>query len=182
MTYQYPHAIVNDTGEKLIFLSVQKEADGDRLLVENFVQPKQGPPMHTHFKQDECLTVLEGKIGYQILGEEPQYATEGATIEFKRGTPHRFWNAGDTVLHCNGWIKPANTIEFYLTAIYDAQKKSGKKQPAAFDSAYLLTKYKNEYELNELPMFVKKVVMPITYQIGRLLGKYKKFADAPTPL
>lgn len=128
MTYQYPHTIENSTGEKLVFLSVQKEADGDRLWVENFVQPKHGPPMHTHFKQDESLTVIQGKIGYQILGHEPKYATEGATIEFKRGTPHKFWNAGESVLHCHGWLKPANTIEFYLTAIYAAQKKSGKER------------------------------------------------------
>lgn len=45
-----------------------------------------------------------------------------------------------------------------------------------------MTKYKHEYDLSELPAFVKKVIMPTTYQIGRLLGKYKKFNGAPEPL
>ncbi len=182
MTYNYPHTIENSTGEKLIFLSVQKEADGDRVLVENIVQPKHGPPMHTHYMQDESLTVIKGRMGYQILGQESQYADEGATIEFKRGTPHRFWNAGDTVLNCKGWVKPANSIEFFLSSIYAAQLKSGSERPEAFDAAYLITKYKREYDMHELPVFVKKVIMPITYRIGQLLGKYKKFADAPKPL
>lgn len=45
-----------------------------------------------------------------------------------------------------------------------------------------MTKYKHEYGMPQLPSFVKKVIMPTTYFIGRLLGKYKKFDGAPVPL
>ena len=182
MKIAYPHTIENGLGEKIIFHSVQKEPDGDRVIVENFVTPGHGPIMHTHFLQDESLTVVKGKIGYQVLGQEKQYANEGETVTFKRGTPHRFWNAGDDILNCTGWVKPANTIVFYLSAIYDAQKISGTEQPEKFDAAYLLTRYSKEYDLPELPAFVKKTIMPITRIVGRMLGKYKKFEDAPEPV
>ncbi|HET6721530.1 MAG TPA: hypothetical protein VFH07_02220, partial [Chitinophagaceae bacterium] len=77
MKITYPHTIENCLGEKIIFHSVQTEPDGDRVIVENFVTPGHGPVMHTHFMQDEALTVLKGKIGYQVLGEDSKYANEG---------------------------------------------------------------------------------------------------------
>jgi len=182
MNYQLPHTIQNSIGETLIFKELVKEPDGDRLLVENFVEPQSGPPMHTHFLQDESLTVVEGKIGYQVLGEEPRFAEVGETVLFKRGVPHRFWNAGENILHCNGYVKPANTIVFYLSSIYAAQNKTGTGQPEKFDGAYLLKRYASEYDMPQLPGFVKKIMIPITYYVGRLLGKYKHFADAPQPV
>lgn len=86
------------------------------------------------------------------------------------------------MLHCSGWVKPANTIVFFLTSVYAAQNKSGSERPEMFDGAYLLTRYASEYEMAEMPGFVKKVIMPITYYIGRLLGKYKHFNNAPEPV
>jgi quercetin dioxygenase-like cupin family protein len=179
MKYQFPHTIENCIGEKLIFKELIHEPDGDKLLVENFVTPKSGPPMHTHFLQEEALTVVEGRIGYQVQGGQPQYAGVGETVVFKRGTPHRFWNAGEAILHCTGYVKPANTIVFYLTSVYAAQNKSGTGRPETFDGAYLLKRYASEYDMAELPAFVKKVIIPITYYVGQLLGKYKHFKNAP---
>jgi len=182
MNYQLPHTIQNSIGETLIFKELVKEPDGDKLLVENFVTPQSGPPMHTHFLQEEAMTVKEGRIGYQVLGEEPKYAGPGETVVFRKGVPHRFWNAGDVILHCTGYVKPANTIVFYLSSIYAAQNKTGSGQPEKFDGAYLLKRYASEYDMPELPRFVKKVIIPATYYIGKLLGKYKHFANAPEPV
>jgi quercetin dioxygenase-like cupin family protein len=182
MNYRFPHIIENCIGEKLIFKEVVQEPDGDKLLCENYVVPKSGPPMHTHFLQEEALTVVEGQIGYQVQGGQPQYAGVGETVVFKRGVPHRFWNAGDDILHCTGWVKPANTIVFYLTSVFEAQNKTGTARPETFDGAYLLKRYASEYDMAELPKFVKKVIIPVTYYMGRLLGKYKHFKNAPDPV
>ena len=182
MKYSFPHTIENSTGEKLVFLEQVAEPDGDRLLVENFVSPGSGPLMHTHWKQDEALTVVRGQIGYQVLGEEEKFAGVGETVFFKRGVPHKFWNCGTGELHCKGWVKPANTLVFYLSSIFAAQKKTGSDRPETFDAAYLLTRYSKEYDLPELPKIVKKAVLPATYMVGKLMGKYKHFKDAPEPI
>ncbi|MFN8352841.1 MAG: cupin domain-containing protein [Spirosomataceae bacterium] len=182
MKFSYPHTIQNNCGEVLIFKLIEHETDGDKVLLESFVQPDKGPVMHVHLLQDECITVASGKMGYQVLGKAPAYLEAGQSAFFERGTPHRFWNASNEVLHLTGWIKPAHSIVFFLSALYAAQAKSGSEQPEAFDGAYLVTRYKNEYDLPELPAFVKKVIMPLTYLIGKLLGKYKKFEDAPKPV
>ncbi len=182
MTLILPHTIQNKHGEKLIFHRIESEPDGDRLIVENFVSPNAGPPMHVHFQQEESLTVVSGKIGYQMLGQEAQYAGPGDTIEFRRGVPHRFWNAGTDTLNCMGWVKPVNTFMFFLGGIYNAIDNSKSPQPELFDSAYLLHRYRREYDMLEIPAFVKKVVFPIAYGLGTVLGKYRKFQNAPQPL
>lgn len=181
MEYQFPHIIQNCIGEKLVFKELVKEPDGDRLFIENYVTPGNGPVMHTHFLQQEVLTVVEGKIGYSVKGQPAQFAGKGETIVFDPGVPHRFWNAGEDTLHCEGWIKPANTIVFFLSSIFAAQNKSGSEQPEIFDAAYLITRYASEYELAGMPWFVRKIIIPITYNLGWLLGKYKHFKNAPKP-
>lgn len=182
MKYKYPHTIVNCIGEKIIFQAVDSSTGGDKVIVESFCKSGSGPAMHTHLQQEEELTVVSGLMGYQILGQEPKFAKAGETVLFKRGMPHKFWAEGSGNLHCTGWIQPANSIVFFLSAVYAAQNKSGKGQPEAFDAAYLLTKYASEYDMPEIPSFVKKVIFPITCLIGRILGKYSHFKDSPEAL
>jgi mannose-6-phosphate isomerase-like protein (cupin superfamily) len=178
-SYTYPHTIENGAGEQLTFVRHVKETDGDYLEVENVVQPNSGPPMHVHFKQAESLTVVKGKIGVQVLGGKEEFFEEGQTVTFEAGQAHRFWNAGTEPLICKGWIKPAHNIEYFLTEIYKSTKANGGKEPGKFDGAYLSVKYKSEFELSEIPAFVKTVIFPIIVFFGKLSGKHKKFEDAP---
>lgn len=182
MKYTFPHTIENCIGEKITFESAELLPTGERVIVDSYCKPGSGPAMHTHFKQEEELTVVSGKMGYQILGHEPSFAMPGETVLFKRGTPHKFWAEGNETLHCRGWVQPANTIVYFLSAVYAAQNKSGKGEPEPFDGAYLLTKYSAEYDMPEIPLFVKKVIFPATVFIGRLLGKYRHFKDSPEAL
>lgn len=179
MHYNFPHTIKSHLGEELIFHRIEMEGDEEKLIVENFVAPNAGPIMHTHYKQDEGLTVLHGKLGYQIQGEEPKYAKVGETIVFKRGIAHRFWNAGEDDLNCFGWIKPANNVVFFLTALYNSINETGTERPNQFDGAFLMHKYRTEFDMPEVPKFVKSVIIPATYGIGKLTGRYKKYKDAP---
>ncbi|MFN8348731.1 MAG: cupin domain-containing protein [Spirosomataceae bacterium] len=177
--FNYPHTIDNGAGEVLSFVKLIKDPAGDWLEVENCVSPGSGPPMHVHFKQAESLTVVKGKMGVQLLGQPEEFYGEGQSITFKAGEAHRFWNAGNDPLECKGWIKPAHNVEYFLTEIYKSVKANGGKQPDSFDGAYLMTKYRTEFDMSDIPTFVKKVIFPITLFFGKLAGKHKKFADAP---
>ena len=137
--------------------------------------------MHVHFKQDESLTVTEGRMGYQTMGEEPKYAEVGETVTFYAGTPHKFWNESDSeLLKCEGWVSPPNTIVYFLGELYKSMNENGGR-PGTFDAAYLMDRYKAEYDMYDIPAFVKKVIMPISLFFGKLTGKHKKFANAPEP-
>ena len=179
MQYTYPHTITNGGGEQLTFVRRVSDENGDYLEVENVVQPMAGPPMHVHHKQEEAITVVKGKLAAQVPGQEPRIYEAGETISFKAGEVHKFWNAGTEPLIGKGFVKPAHNIEYFLTAIYDSTKANGGKRPGTFDSAFLLNKYKSEFDMTELPSFVKKVIFPVVLFIGKLQGKHKKFKDAP---
>jgi quercetin dioxygenase-like cupin family protein len=179
--YTYPHIIENKYGEKLCFIRMIQEPDGDRLEVENWVQPGAGPPIHVHWKQDESLTVISGKIGTAVRGEAPRYYGPGETVTFTRGTWHRFWNAGTDVLNCKGWVKPADNIEYFLTELYKAMDAGNHNRPEPVAAAFLLTRYKSEFDVGNIPGFVRKVIIPVQYFIGKLTGVYKQFSAAPLP-
>src|SRR5687768_1746437 len=103
--FTYPHQIENGGGERITFLRSVPTKNGDRLEVENVVEPGSGPPMHVHHLQEEALTVQEGRIGYQVFGGPERFAGPGETVVFKPGVAHRFWNAGESDLRCTGYIE-----------------------------------------------------------------------------
>jgi quercetin dioxygenase-like cupin family protein len=180
--YTYPHVIENGGGERLAFHRRVPGATGDRLEGENFVQPGAGPPMHVHYLQEEALTVVSGKIGFQRPGQPEQFAGPGQQVVFKAGDAHRFWNAGDDVLHCTAYIEPADNIEFFLGELFASTARNGGSRPGLFDMAYLLTRYRSEFSLLAIPAIVQRVVFPVVAAIGHALGKYHRFANAPEPV
>ncbi|MDF9798577.1 quercetin dioxygenase-like cupin family protein [Catalinimonas alkaloidigena] len=177
----FPHTIENTTGEKITFLRITVKDGIEYLEGENEVKPKAGPPMHVHYKQDESFTVTSGKLGYQIWEEEKKYAGPGETILFKAGIPHKFWNAGSDILRCTGYISPAGNLDYFLTQIFKSSNENGG-QPGIFDAAFLLRRYKSEFGMSEIPQFVQNVIFPMILFVGIIIGKYKKFNDAPLPM
>ena len=87
--YTYPHTIDNGAGERLPFLRRVPESGGDRLEVENIVEPGAGPPMHVHHYQEEALTVQQGRLGYLRPGLPPQFAGPGDEQDLKTGPSAR---------------------------------------------------------------------------------------------
>ncbi len=153
----YPYTIENGHGESLTFTGVTHDPDGDRIGADGVAQPGAGPPMHVHYLQDEAARVVTGRMGYQVLGQEPRVAEAGELVVWPAGTAHKWWNAGTTELRLTGWCKPPGNIEFFLGTMFASVKRNGGA-------------------------FVQRVLIPILYVVGRALGKYKKYADAPEPI
>lgn len=179
--YSYPHTIENGAGERLVFLRRVAGPAGDRLEGENLVKPGAGPPMHVHYLEEEVLTVQQGRMGYRRAGGPVQYAGPGETVAFAAGEGHRFWNAGDEDLRCTAYIQPVHNAEWFLTQLFDSARRSGRGRPDPFDVAFLLTRYRSEFALLEVPFMVQRLLFPAVAALGRLLGRYRRFADAPPP-
>jgi quercetin dioxygenase-like cupin family protein len=179
---RYPRTIENGNGEVLTFLGVRHDADGRQLLeIENQVQPGSGPPMHVHYLQEESLTVEKGRMGYRLASGPDRFAGPGDTVTFAPGQMHRCWNSGDEVLQCSGWASPPDNLEYYLTQLF-ALMRRGAGRPNPLDAAYLFGRYRTEFGLGELPAPVRVVVFPILRGVGRLLGRDRRYADAPPPI
>ncbi len=177
----YPVTIDNGHGERLTFLGRALRDGVEYVQVENQVSPGAGPPMHVHHQQHESLHILEGTMGIEVLGEKPYFLNKGESATFEAGIAHRFWNAGETVLHCKGEIWPPHNIEYFLGEIYRSSRENGNGRPGAFDSAYLLSKYHTEFDMLGIPKFVKKVIFPVILFLGKLGGKDNQFKNAPEP-
>jgi mannose-6-phosphate isomerase-like protein (cupin superfamily) len=176
---KYPYTIENGHGEQITFTRLVNDPEGDWIEGENWVQPNAGPPMHVHHLQDESFWVLKGKVGIEILGEPIQYYGEGASLVFKAGVPHRFWNAGTEPLHCKAVVQPAHNFEYFITEVFASAASNTKPIPKTFDAAWLMTHFRTEFDMLAIPPFVKKFIFPIVIFIGKLQGKDKKFKDAP---
>ena len=179
--YSYPHTIDNGAGERLIFTRRVRGEAGEYVEGENAVSPGAGPPMHVHFFQDETFTVLQGRIGYQRLGEPERFAGPGETVPFPAGEAHRFWNAGTEELRCAARVEPPGNIEYFLTEMFDSARRNGGR-PSLFDIAFLASHFRSEYRMLAVPDMVQRILFPVVVTIGRLLGKYERYADAPEPV
>jgi len=181
-TPNYPHTVENAAGEKLVFLGVENTPEGERINITGSARPGAGPPMHVHFLQDEIVTVEAGRVGYQVLGQEPKFAGPGETVMWPAGTAHKWWNAGDTEARLTGWCIPPGNVEYCLTGIFDSMRENGGKRPSLFDAAFLMTHYKSEFAMVGMPKPVQTIVIPLLYALGSLLGMHRKFKDAPEPI
>jgi mannose-6-phosphate isomerase-like protein (cupin superfamily) len=177
MKMQLPQTITSP-GEKITFLRTFVKDGVEILEADIEVQPQAGPPMHTHYRQDESFTILSGTMAYKIPGQEVNYAYPGETVTIKAGIPHKFWNAGNDLLKCKGYVTPPENFVYFLTELYKSINEN-KGRPGMFEGAFLLNRYKSEFGMLEIPAFVQKVIFPVVLFIGNLTGKNKKYSDAP---
>jgi hypothetical protein len=138
--------------------------------------------MHVHHAQEEALTVREGQLGYQFEGEEERAVGPGETVVFPRGRPHRFWADGDETLRCDGYLRPPDNVVWFLSEIYRSTGESKNGRPDDFDSAFLLGRYRDEYDLPGIPRSVRRFVFPVLRAVGKATGKFKHFDNAPAPI
>lgn len=174
--------ITNGGGEALTFLGVHTDERGPYMHVRNVVQPGDGPPMHVHHRQDEGLTVERGRIGYQRAGEAPQTAGPGESVVFKRGEVHRFWAEGEEPLEADGWVGPPDNFQWFLTQMFASMEATGGKRPRLYDTAFLMTRYRSEFGMAEIPQPVQRVLFPVVLAVGRALGWHRRFDGAPEPV
>ncbi len=182
MSRTYPYTIDNGGGERLTFTGVTPGLDGDRAGADGVAQPGAGPPMHVHYLQEEAVRVVRGRLGYQVLGGQQQFAGPGELVVWPAGTAHRWWNAGSDELQMTGWCCPPGNVEFFLGTLFASTKANGGRRPGLFDAAFLVSRYRTEFALIDMPAALRHVVIPIVYFLGTVLGKYKKFKDAPAPI
>lgn len=176
---QLPLTITNTPEDTITFQRYYTDEQGrETVAVENKTPPKAGPPMHIHYKQDESLTVVSGKMGIKEPGKPERFITVGETVTWSAGQPHKFWNAGDDTLHCTGWVTPVDSFVYLLSEIHKSVY-AGNGKPSLFDIAFLMRRYKSEFYMLEIPAFIQSTFFPTLVFLGRLLGKYKKYANAP---
>ena len=71
-----------------------RDTKGSLTVLEFSIEPKEGPALHTHLREDELWYVIEGDFRFKA-GDAILRASAGGMAFGPRGTPHCFQNVGD---------------------------------------------------------------------------------------
>ena len=99
-------------GETLLYKMSGQDSNGalDYFMLD--VQPKSGPPLHIHLRQQETIHFIEGRYKVQ-LGQDVFTCERGGFVCIPPGTPHAFLNIGETMGQCIITFTPGGTERFF---------------------------------------------------------------------
>ena len=161
------------TGEILIFHKTSEETDGESVLVETIVSPDGCvAAAHVHPHQSERFEVLDGQVGFKA-GREEIVAGPGEVVTVEPGTPHRFWNAGDTDARFLCEVSPALEFESLIETMFTlaADGKTNRKgMPNPFRLAVIARAHFDTVRLPKVPAWMQRAALATGASLGRLMG------------
>ncbi|GGN89951.1 MULTISPECIES: cupin domain-containing protein [Haloarcula] len=140
-----------------------------------------GPMRHVHPEQVERLSVQSGTMGITHEGDRRQL-TAGATAVVPAGDVHRFWNAGDDVLHVRGSVTPGLRTEQFMRVTYGLARDGAPVTPSgmplnALRLAVLLDEFDDMLLLAHLPMWLQLLGIRTTAVLGRAVGYDNRYPE-----
>jgi quercetin dioxygenase-like cupin family protein len=169
------------TGEILIFHRTSRETDGEAVLVETIVRPDGFvAAAHLHPNQAERFEVLEGRLGLRVDDQE-LLAEPGDIVTVEPGTPHRFWNAGETEARFLCEVSPALEFESLIETMFRlaAEGKTNRKgMPNPLRLAVIARSHFETVRLPFPPAWLQRLGLALGAPVGRLLG-YRPTFVAP---
>lgn len=73
-------------------------------------------------------------------------------------------------------------MKYFLEAVFESQRRNGGRRSALMDIAYLPRRYRTEFAMLAIPALVQRTLFPVLVVIGKVLGSFAKYADAPEPI
>jgi mannose-6-phosphate isomerase-like protein (cupin superfamily) len=169
------------SGETLIITKSGAETRGKITEFESRYEPGKGPPMHVHHIQEERIRIIRGTM--RVITIEKEFSLgQGDDYTFAPGEAHRFWNEGPGMLCYAGHVMPACNYEYLIRHVFRSANEAKNLKPGAFDAAFLLSRYRSEMDILDIPKPVKNIVFPLLLILGKLTGRFSKFSDAPPPV
>jgi quercetin dioxygenase-like cupin family protein len=176
------------TGERIVFRKTSRDTGGQAVVIETFVQPDGSvAAAHVHPSQEERFEVLKGSVGFRI-GRDKLVAGPGQRVTVPAGTPHKFWNAGDSEAHFVCEVRPALQFESLLETMFALAvdgKTNKKGMPNPLRLAVIANAHFDTVRLPFPPAIVQRIGLALGSPAGRLLGytpTYEPGAGVPATL
>ena len=112
-------------GEMISPILTGKQTGQGLSIFEVVTQPKWGPPLHVHHREDEAFYVLEGRYLFECASTLVE-AGPGSYLLLPRSVPHTYQNIGETPGK-NMVIAAPSGVEFFFEEL---SKISGPPDPA----------------------------------------------------
>jgi quercetin dioxygenase-like cupin family protein len=169
------------TGERLLFLQAARDTGGEVVVVEATVAPGGAVAAHTHPYQTERFEVVSGTVGFR-RGNETVEARAGDVVVVERGTPHKFWNAGEDEAVFVAEVRPALRFEQLIETMFTlaADGKTNRKgMPNPFRLAVIAREHLDDVRLPALPAWLQRAGLAIGAPIGRFIGYTPTYEPLP---
>jgi quercetin dioxygenase-like cupin family protein len=169
------------TGEIIRFVETAADTGGEYVLVEVVVQPDGFvAAAHVHPYQTETFEILEGEVTFKA-GKETIVAKAGDTVRVDPGTPHKFWNAGETDARFRTEVRPALQFESLIETMFalaNDGKTNGKGMPNPLRLAVIANAHYDVVRLPFPPQWMQKLGLVMGAPLGRLVGYEPTYAPA----
>jgi quercetin dioxygenase-like cupin family protein len=161
------------TGETLVFRTTSADTNGERVVVECFVDPNGAvAAAHVHPAQEERFEVLGGELEFRV-GKNTIVGRPGDRILVPAGTPHRFKNVGEETAHFVCEITPALGFEQLIETMFSLAndgKVSKKGLPSPLRLAVIARHHFGDVRLPFPPAWIQRLGLALGAPLGRLFG------------
>jgi mannose-6-phosphate isomerase-like protein (cupin superfamily) len=99
-------------GGPMVIKARSETTDGSLAFLENLVPPLEGPPLHSHAREDEMWYVLEGHFRFKADGQLLD-GPAGSFVFVPRGVAHCFQNIGAVEAKILMMFTPAGMERFF---------------------------------------------------------------------
>ncbi|HEY9456354.1 MAG TPA: cupin domain-containing protein [Gaiella sp.] len=161
------------TGETLVFRTTSGDTNGERVVVETFVEPNGAvAAAHVHPAQEERFEVLAGEVEFR-LGKRKLVAKPGDRVLVPAGTPHRFRNVGEETAHFVCEVTPALGFEQLIETMFSLAedgKVNKKGMPNPLRLAVIAKHHFGDVQLPFPPAWLQRLGLALGAPLGRLVG------------
>jgi quercetin dioxygenase-like cupin family protein len=161
------------TGEVLVFHRTSQETNGESVLVETIVRPHGFvAAAHVHPLQTERFEIVAGRLGLRV-GDTEILARPGEVATVAPGTPHRFWNAGESEARFLCEVRPALQFESLIETMFTlaAEGKTNRKGlPNPLRLAVIAKAHFDTVRLPFPPAALQRAALALGAPLGRALG------------
>src|SRR6185312_6743744 len=161
------------TGETLVLRTTAADTNGERVVVETFVEPNGAvAAAHVHPAQEERFEVLAGELEFR-LGKRTLVAKPGDRVLVPAGTPHRFRNVGDETAHFVCEVTPALGFEQLIETMFSLAedgKVNTKGMPNPLRLAVIARHHFDDVRLPFPPAWLQRLGLAMGAPLGRVLG------------
>jgi quercetin dioxygenase-like cupin family protein len=169
------------TGEVIRFVETAADTGGEYVLIEVVVRPDGFvAAAHVHPYQTETFEILEGEVTFKA-GSETIVARAGDTVRVDPGTPHKFWNDGETDARFRTEVRPALQFESLIETMFalaNDGKTNRKGMPNPLRLAVIANAHFDVVRLPFPPAWMQKLGLVLGAPLGRLVGYKPTYAAA----
>lgn len=168
---------INATGETIEFIKTGRETNGEYVeIIVKLPASGEGPRTHRHVFQTEYFEAIHGKLGLDC-GDQKIILQPGESFTVPVNTLHKCYSVDGQEIQFKAVFRPALSIEYLLTEMFESSNRNKSSEPTAFDACYIIKQTNGEYFLGDFSEFFQKHIFPLIIWIGKTFSLIKAKAN-----